>query len=58
MKPQDEALAASSINAHTSAGIDASDAWLAASVMIYLAPIRSPLLLCAMIARYATDPVA
>ena len=35
------ALAASSIRAATSSGMEAKDAWLAARVMIFLAPIRS-----------------
>jgi hypothetical protein len=34
------ALAASSINALTSWGLDASDAWLALRVIIFLAPNR------------------
>jgi hypothetical protein len=35
------AFAASSMSAHTSAGIDASEAWLAGRVMIFFAQILS-----------------
>jgi hypothetical protein len=38
------ARAASSISWHTSTGFDASEAWLAASVMIFFAPSRPDIL--------------